>query len=246
MSINRRNFLKASVVLSTVSLLESNAFAGYSARTNCAAKGAKILFQGDSITDGARSRNQDWNHVMGHGYAFIIASRLSYEKPSMKFQFFNRGISGNTVPDLINRWQTDTMDLSPDIVSILVGVNDTSAEIDGKSGFTTSSYASNYRSLLSDTKTWLPHAKLVIGEPFILPVGKIKANWDKWREKISERQLAAKALAKEFNAIYIPYQTYFNEALKHAPADYWIWDGVHPMPAGHELMARKWIEAVNL
>jgi lysophospholipase L1-like esterase len=77
-------------------------------------------------------------------------------------------------------------------------------------------------------------------------VGKIKANWNKWHDKISERQQEAKNLAKEFNATFIPFQTHFNEAAKKAPSEYWIWDGVHPMPAGHELMARKWIDAVNL
>lgn len=246
MSINRRNFIKASVALSTASLLESEAFANHAINKNSWPTGVKILFQGDSITDGGRSRNQDWNHVMGHGYAYIVASRIGYEKPAMRYQFFNRGISGNTVKDLINRWEEDTILLAPDIVSILVGVNDTSAELDGKSGFTTQSYADKYRKLLSDTKTKLPQAQLVIGEPFILPVGKVKANWEKWHQKISELQLEAKKLAKDFNAIYIPFQTHFNEAVDHAPADYWIWDGVHPMPAGHELMARKWIEAVKL
>lgn len=246
MSINRRNFLKASVAVSTASLINVQAFADNGTQMHSLAKGAKILFQGDSITDGGRSRNQDWNHVMGHGYAFIVASRLGFEKPDMNYRFFNRGVSGNTVPDLAARWQADTLDLAPDILSILVGVNDTSAEIEAKSGFSRKSFKTDYQNLLSATKDKHPQVKLIIGEPFILPVGKIKANWSKWHEQISGRQEDAKNLAKEFDATFIPFQSHFNDCLKQAPAEYWIWDGVHPMPAGHELMARKWIEAVNL
>lgn len=62
-----------------------------------------FLFQGDSITDGNRTRNNDWNHVMGHGYQYIIASRLWYDFPEKGFHFFNRGISGNKVSDLALR-----------------------------------------------------------------------------------------------------------------------------------------------
>ncbi|PRY52835.1 secreted protein [Arcticibacter pallidicorallinus] len=246
MSINRRNFLKASAVLGSASFIGLEASAENNSKAPTWPKETKVLFQGDSITDGGRSRNKDWNHVMGHGYAYIVASRLGYEKPDMNYHFFNRGISGNTVPDLITRWQTDTVDLSPDILSILVGVNDTSAEIEGKAGFSASSYATGFRKLLSETKNKLPQTRLIIGEPFILPVGKIKANWNKWNEKISERQELAKNLAREFDATFIPFQAHFNDAAKKAPSEYWIWDGVHPMPAGHELMARKWMEAAIL
>ena len=246
MNINRRNFIKASVAVSTVSLINAPAFGNPSTRTYALPKGAKILFQGDSITDGGRSRNLDWNHVMGHGYAFIIASRLGYEKPNMNYHFFNRGVSGNTVPNLASRWQADTLDLAPNLLSILVGVNDTSAEMDNKPGYSVNSYTSDYRKLLSETKNKLPETQLVIGEPFILPVGKIKTNWNEWHDHISKRQEEAKNLAKEFDAIFVPFQAHFDEAARKAPAEYWIWDGVHPMPAGHELMARKWIDAVNL
>lgn len=196
MSINRRNFLKASVAVSTASLIHVQAFADHSTQTYSLPAGAKILFQGDSITDGGRSRNQDWNHVMGHGYAFIIASRLAYDRPDMHYQFFNRGVSGNTVPDLAARWQADTLDLAPDILSILVGVNDTSAEIDGKPGFSHNSYTTDYRKLLSETKDKLPQIQLIIGEPFILPVGKIKTNWNNGMSKSPDDKRKQEILQK--------------------------------------------------
>ena len=85
----------------------------------------------------------------------------------------------------------------------------------------------------------------MIGEPFILPVGKIKQRWDEFSVEIIKRQAIAKQLSVEFNAIFIPYQEAFDKAINNAPADYWIWDGIHPMPAGHELMAREWIKQVS-
>src|SRR5690242_17694491 len=88
-----------------------------------------FLFQGDSITDGNRTRNNDWNHIMGHGYQYIIASKLWFDFPKKRLHFLNRGISGNKVTDLAARWQKDTIELKPDVLSILVGINDISAFI---------------------------------------------------------------------------------------------------------------------
>ena len=205
----------------------------------------KILFQGDSITDGNRTRDTDWNHIMGHGYQYIIASKLWYDQPDRKFHFINRGISGNKVTDLASRWQTDALDIKPDILSILVGVNDSNESVRGNANYTPASYERDYRNILVKTRSVNPNIKLVICEPFLLPVGAVKANWERWYEEVSARQIRAKDLAKEFDAVYVPFQHAFNAALKRAPADYWIWDGIHPMPAGHELMAREWLKAVG-
>lgn len=204
-----------------------------------------FLFQGDSITDGNRSRNNDWNHVMGHGFAYLIASRLWYDFPKKGFHFFNRGISGNKVDDLAARWQTDTIDIQPNLLSILVGINDVDALLHGDQHFTAAQFDQDYRKLLQQTKQVLPKTQLVICEPFILPVGKIKERWEEYSAEIEKRQKITRQLSSEFNAIYIPFQDAFNAALKKAPADYWIWDGIHPMPGGHELMARKWIAQVS-
>jgi len=204
-----------------------------------------FLFQGDSITDGNRTRNNDWNHVMGHGYAYLIASRLWFDFPPKKFHFFNRGISGNKVTDLAQRWQQDTIDIKPNVLSILVGINDVDAAINGNKDFTAESYENDYRTLLTQTKQQLPDVELVICEPFILPVGRVKDKWAEFEQETAARQVLAKKLAVEFNAIFVPLQDTFNQALKRAPADYWIWDGIHPMPGGHELIAREWIKQVG-
>jgi lysophospholipase L1-like esterase len=114
--------------------------------------GYTFLFQGDSITDGNRSRNNDWNHVMGHGYAYLIASRLWYEFPKKEFSFFNRGVSGNKVTDLAARWQKDTLQMKLDLLSILVGINDTSVFVDGDLNYGAEQYKDGYRELLQQTK----------------------------------------------------------------------------------------------
>ncbi|MEP7317282.1 MAG: SGNH/GDSL hydrolase family protein [Panacibacter sp.] len=207
-------------------------------------KGFTFLFQGDSITDGNRTRNNDWNHVMGHGYAYLISCRLWYDHFEKDFHFFNRGVSGNKVTDLAARWQTDTLDVKPDVLSILVGVNDANSIIDNHDVVTATVFEETLRSLLKQTKEQLPKIKIVLCEPFLLPVGRVKNNWDAWNTEIKKRQEIVQKTALEFNIIYVPLQDEFNNALKKAPDEYWIWDGIHPMPAGHELIARKWIKTV--
>jgi len=205
-----------------------------------------FLFQGDSITDGNRTRDLDWNHVLGHGYVYIIAAALLYNLPEKKFHFFNRGISGNKVTDLALRWQEDTIAIKPDLVSILIGVNDTMNAVYGNPDCTVAGYENDFRALLVQTKEKLPGVELVICEPFILPVGKVKERWQDFQREISGRQEAAKRLATEFNAIYIPLQDSFNRAFeKYPPENYWLWDGIHPMPNGHELIAREWVRLVG-
>ena len=146
------------------------------------APGTRILFQGDSITDGNRGRNTDPNHILGHGYQFIIAARYGQELAGRQLVFLNRGISGNRVSDLARRWSKDTLDLKPDILSILIGVNDLN------SGVTAEDYQRQYDELLAATTNALPHVKLVLCEPFDLPVGKYKSDWEKHQTDFATRR----------------------------------------------------------
>ena len=244
---SRREFLNQTSFLTAAAFLAPAILTASSFKTNIkSGDNYTFLFQGDSITDGNRSRNLDWNHVLGHGYAYLIAARLWFELPQKGFHFFNRGISGNTVPDLAKRWEDDTISLKPDLLSILVGINDTSHAVNGDKKYTIESYDADYRALLTQTKKLLPTVELVICEPFVLPVGQVKEKWNDYQREIAGRQEAAKKLSVEFNAIYIPLQESFNKAFeKYAPAEYWLWDGIHPMPNGHELIAREWISQVG-
>jgi lysophospholipase L1-like esterase len=194
--------------------------------------GARILFQGDSITDGNRGRNVDPNHILGHGYVFIIAARHGAAFPGAKLDFMNRGVSGNTVLDLEKRWQKETLELKPDVLSILIGVND-----NGK-GVPLDQYELVYDKLITEAKTANPKLKLVLGEPFVKPTGKVN-------DGIRKRQEIVARLAKKHGAALVRYQRVFDEAVKRAPADYWVWDNVHPTYRGHQLMADEWERVVR-
>src|SRR5882724_1546201 len=196
--------------------------------------GSRILFQGDSITDMNRGRTADPNHILGHSYVFIIAARQGAAFPEAKLEFMNRGISGNTVLALEKRWEKDTLDLKPDVLSILIGVNDNSRNIP------IDQFEQVYDKLLTDTKAANPKIKLVLCEPFTLPSGPKKDNYEPWLEGIKKRQEVVAKLAQKHGAALVHFQRMFDEAAKRAPADYWIWDGVHPTYRGHQLMADEW------
>ena len=201
--------------------------------------GARILCQGDSITDGNRGRNADPNHILGHGYQFIIAAKYGDDLANRNLTFINRGISGNKVSDLARRWPTDTIDLKPDLLSILVGVNDLNY------GVPTEEYERQYDQLLADTVRALPNVRLVLGEPFGLPVGGKKNDWEHYRARLVERDEIVNRLGRKYHAPVVHYQQMFEAAARRASANHWIWDGIHPTYSGHQLMADEWVRTVR-
>jgi lysophospholipase L1-like esterase len=224
---SRRKFIRGIALtgLAAVALapMETLAMRGHKNRKQTAGKGMVILFQGDSITDGNRGRNTDPNHIMGHGYAFSIASRWGAKYPEKGLVFINKGISGNKVSDLAARWQTDTLDLKPNVLSILVGVNDASSVVFKREPIVpVEKYEEIYRSLLEQTKVLFPEIVFVLCEPFILPVGKVQENWEAYKSDIIQRQAVVRKLANEYNAVFIGLQEVFDKACEKAPADYWI------------------------
>lgn len=205
-----------------------------------------FLFQGDSITDGNRGRDNDPNHVLGHGYCFAVSSRIGADFSKRRFQFINRGISGDTVSDLEKRWQTDTLDLKPDVLSLLIGINDVSSLSNGEdSALDAKMFESVYRKLLTLCKEQNPGLLIVLGLPFFFAAGWLKDRYEKWHPLVLERADIVRRIAVDFNAVVVDYPKVFEEAGKSAPIDYWIWDGVHPTAFGHELMAREWIKQVS-
>jgi lysophospholipase L1-like esterase len=202
-------------------------------------EGNRILFQGDSITDGNRGRSLDPNHILGHGYQFIIAAKYGGRLPARHLTFLNRGVSGNTVADLQKRWDKDTLALKPDILSILIGVNDLNR------GVSVEQYELSYDQLLQETVKALPEVRLVLCEPFGLPVGKKKENWESYLANLKKMQAVVDKLGAKYHAPVVHFQKMFDEACKRAPADYWIWDAVHPTYNGHQLMADEWERTVG-
>ena len=207
---------------------------------------AVLLFQGDSITDCLRDRTRSWPNdpaALGAGYVGRIAGDLLALHPGAGWKIYNRGISGDRSVDLLGRWRRDTLGLQPDVVSILVGVNDTWHEHLTGNGISVARYAALYRMLLVDTQQARPSVRLILGEPFALPGGEFK---DAWMDELHLRADAVRELAKEFGAAFVPYQAMFDAALKRYSATELAADGVHPSPLGHQLMAQAGREAACL
>ncbi|MDR2040505.1 MAG: SGNH/GDSL hydrolase family protein [Bacteroidales bacterium] len=246
---SRRDFLKKAA-LSSVALGVSGSIA--SAMNISAApkislkKGDVVLFQGDSITDAGRDKNvktPNTSPMMGSGYVIQAAAELLLKHAEKQLTIYNKGISGNKVFQLAERWDNDCINLKPNVLSILIGVNDFWHTKSGNYSGTVKTYEDDYRALLKRTLTALPDVKLVIGEPFA--VNGIKAVDDSWYPAFDEYRAAAKKLADEFNAVFIPYQKVFDEAQKRAPGVYWTHDGVHASLAGAKLMADAWMKAIK-
>ena len=243
----RRNFIGQLILGSLGLSLPSFKSFKETAPSKKTARPLRILFQGDSITDGGRWQNSnDWNHLVGQSYPYLISAKIGYNYPKRNLQFFNRGISGNTVTGLKARWQKDCLDLKPDILSILVGINDVSAAIQsGSDAAAVKSYEENYRRILQQAREANPSLLLVLCDPFVFNLAKIAPVFDSYSSQVEMREKVVKQLAVEFDAIHITLGQKFKQAEKLAPVAHWSWDGIHPMPAGHELIAEAWIAATS-
>nr|MBC7611996.1 SGNH/GDSL hydrolase family protein [Pseudopedobacter sp.] len=205
-----------------------------------------ILFQGDSITDSGRKKDDsNYNNPtsLGSGYVVQATGDLLLDYADKGLKIYNKGISGNKVYQLAERWDADCLQIKPNLLSILIGVNDYWHKHDGKYNGTIEIYNNDFRGLLNKTKAALPQVKLIIMEPYALKG--IKAVDDTWYPEFDEYRFAAKQIAKEFNAQFIPLQTVFDEAIKVAPGEYWSADGVHPTLAGAKLIAHAWTKVVK-
>ena len=206
----------------------------------------KILFQGDSITDCHRTKLPMEN--MGAGYPLLVQAKLGFENPG-KYEFVNRGISGNRIVDIYARIKADIINLAPDYMSLLIGVNDVWHDFDFQNGVSADKYEKLYCMLIEEIREALPNIKLMILEPFCIE-GMSTQNTEEAPNKLNEfssevrkRAAKAKAVAEKYGIIFIPLQDKFDEAAKVVGNEYWIADGVHPAIAGHELIKREWLKA---
>ncbi|GHV68777.1 lipase [Spirochaetia bacterium] len=200
-----------------------------------------VLFQGDSITDCGRDyQNKD---SLGAGYPAKIAGIWENIFPEKKLTFINRGISGNRAIDLLGRYETDFKALRPDLVSILIGINDTWRRYDSGDPTTAADFEKNYRTLLENLKRDLPKAIIVIMEPFLLETTPPKD----WREDLDPKIQAVRNLAKEYADVFVPldgiFTRYAVEGLDEAAM---AADGVHPTPTGHGIIALQWLKALGV
>lgn len=208
-----------------------------------------ILFQGDSITDCGRDRNNPNAH--GTGYAGRIRGNLYADAP-YQYTTYNRGIGGNRIVDLYARMRIDILQLKPDYMSILIGINDVWHEYIRGNGVAAEKFEKIYCMLIEEVLEELPNLKIMILEPFVLP-GSATCNteehpnrWEYFRSECELRAAAAKRVAQKYNLPFIPLQEMFDKVEADAPEmGYWLGDGVHPTFAGHELITRKWLEVFN-
>jgi len=222
-------------------------------------KGLRFLYIGDSITDGnwgrgdgkpsAERTHWDKNHIFGSGYMYLCAGHYMGHYPEQDYRFYNRGISGNTLFDLENRWQSDVLDLNPDILSILIGINDVNRLINNKTEFTFDEWEKTYRNLLNQAKTHNPDLIIVICTPFVSMTESVveKDTWNFYYETTKQFAEIAKKIAKDYDAILVPFDKIFKDVSERYPQvqpSYWLWDGIHPTVAGHQLMSDMWIEKV--
>lgn len=207
-----------------------------------------ILFQGDSITDAGRSRER--LDELGYGYPRLVEATLGYENPN-EYAFQNRGVSGNRILDVYSRIVKDILNIKPDYMSILIGVNDIWHGIDWQNGTGTERFEKVYDILLTELKSELPELKIMILEPFLLKGSATDIRdeqperWEVFSHGVYELAKIAKKLANKHNLKFVELQCKFDEATKLAPPNYWLADGVHPTAKGHELIKREWLKAFH-
>ncbi|MEN6424308.1 MAG: SGNH/GDSL hydrolase family protein, partial [Phycisphaerales bacterium] len=236
---SRRRFLGGTAAAATLSVLSASGCSQSVKRTPVVAcgglirQGEVVLFQGDSITDAGRDRERENNvndpRALSSGYVHFISAHLLAERPDADLKIYNRGISGNKVFQLAERWDKDCIALKPNVVSILIGVNDIWHKLNGQYDGTAEIYERDYRALLERTKRELPGVKLVVCEPFVLRCGAVNK---KWFPEFDGYRAAAKRVATSVGAVFVPFQSAFDEAVKKAPPTHWAGDGVHPTMAG--------------
>jgi len=250
--MDKLNFIKTGMLAATVgTLMLSTAVAGAEPSTRLPSfkKGSRLLFQGDSITDMKWGRKEsDRNHYLGHSYVFLLAARLGVEMPEAQLDFYNRGNSGNKVADLRRRWQSDAIDMKPDILTILIGTNDVGAGLRKPENIVTpEAFEADYRFILDASRKANPDLRLVLMDPFVLPTGGLKdpqAYAARRKPTDTLREVVAK-LAREYDAVHIRTQDIFDSAANTVSPEHWMWDGIHPLPQGHELITRHWLQQVS-
>lgn len=204
-----------------------------------------ILFQGDSITDAGRYRQNP--NSMGNGYASMAAGWIQYENPG-QYQCLNRGIGGNRITDLYARIREDLINLKPDVVSILIGVNDIWSDVADNMGTTPEKFETVYSLILEEIRAELPDTKILLLGPYVLEGTGTCNNedfphrWEFMRDGVATLDKIVQKLTQKFSAAYVPTQEAFDEALAKAPVEYWVLEGVHPTPAGYEVIKRQWLK----
>ncbi len=203
----------------------------------------KLLFFGDSITDMGRSREPDGFCAFDYGisYVFNIAGQLQ-SRPDEDYTITNRGVSGDRVVSLYERIKPDVWVQEPDVLTVLIGINDLWHDIDGLNmGVELPRFEKVYRAIIEETKERLPDVKIILAEPFVLNGPATDAQIGRFWE-IKGYGQAVKKLAEEYGLYFLPLQERFEAAAKAVNSRSLLYDGIHPGPAGAKLIADAWLE----
>lgn len=207
-------------------------------------KNNHILFIGDSITDVGRSRNFDGD--LGDGFPFLIAAELYHRYPNANLSILNRGVSGDTLAQLKNRWEEDCLNLDPDLVTILIGINDVWQSFEKRMSPSQEEldlFEKNYRYLLKSLAQ-RTDARVILMEPFALPYPKDR---QVWRKHLDPRIQIVRRLAKDYHATLIPLDGYLNaKGIENDYKTYTGDDGVHPTLTGHAAIAKTWLDYLGI
>lgn len=204
-----------------------------------------VLFQGDSITDAGRSR--DNLEIVGTGYPLLVKAKLGQEAPT-EYDFINKGVSGNRIVDVYARIKADIINHKPDYMSLLIGVNDIWHEINSQNGVEPERFEKIYDMLISEIKVALPDVKIMLFGAFVLKgpatcnTEEIPDKWQRFKKGTAINATIAKKIAEKHGLLYIPLQEVFDKACEKAEPTYWTIDGVHPTPMGHELIKKEWLK----
>jgi lysophospholipase L1-like esterase len=208
-------------------------------------KESKLIMIGDSITDCGRTQpvGEGLFGAEGNGYVNLVNAMLKAVHPERKIRVVNMGTSGNTVRDLENRWKTDVLDLKPDWLSIMIGINDVWRHFDLPTQKETHVYIDKYRESLEElVKCTIPYVDgLVLMSPYFIEPNTndaMRAMMDSFRREVKE-------VAEKYNTIYVDVQEAFDEVLKYMHPMALAWDRVHPNTAGHMVIARAFLKAVG-
>ncbi len=203
----------------------------------------KIVFFGDSITDASHGYHEEELYKYlnyGSGYVIQVAGRLFSDNP-VKHQIINKGISGNRIVDLYARIKSDVWNLQPDVLSILIGVNDVWHEIMSQNGVDIKRFEKVYSTLIEDTLERLPNTKIVLLEPFVLKGMSTSERFDEFLQ-VKDYAKVVKKLAHKYGLFFISLQDDFDKASEKYGVEPYLIDGVHPNIAGSSLIAEKWIK----
>ena len=200
----------------------------------------KLLFFGDSITDACRARESGIPiAAYGYGYVIQIAGKLSEKSPT-DYDVVNKGISGNRIVDLYARIKSDVWNQNPDVLTILVGVNDVWHEIFYQNGVDIERFDKVYRMMIEDTKKVLPSTRIILCEPFFLKGSATEENYTQFTD-VLEYAKVVKAIAKDYDVEFLPLQKKFDEYAEKYGSTTYLWDGVHPTIPGAALIANEWM-----